>query len=67
MNNQSMNNQRVCPECGTPLQYAYQRDNGEVVYYCPEGDEHYVFKNKGGYEYAVCLYDGKEICVGVAS
>lgn len=58
--------QLYCPECGTPLEYAYDREDGTKVYYCPEGGEHYYLKERNGYLYAVCLWDGKTFCMGVA-
>ncbi len=56
----------ICPECGTPLEYAYDREDGTKVYYCPKGDEYYYLKESNGYLYAVCLWDGKSFCMGVA-
>jgi len=53
-----------CPECGTELEYAYNREDGTPVYYCPEGDEHYYFQEQNGYLYAVCLWDGGKVCMG---
>lgn len=55
-----------CPECGNPLTFAYERENGEKIYYCKEGDEHYKFENKGEYRYAECLSNGQRFCVGIA-
>ena len=57
---------KYCPECGTPLEFAYEKENGEKVYYCPEGNEYYTFSNKGEYEYATCLFDGRRFCTGTA-
>lgn len=48
----------ICPDGGTPLEFAYEREDGTKVYYCPEGDEHYYFKVEDGYLYAVCTWNG---------
>lgn len=55
-----------CPECGCPLEFAYEREDGTKIYYCPEGDEEYYFTEENGYLYAVCLWDLKKFCVGTA-
>ena len=59
-------NKHVCPDCGEPLVKDYINGEGEQVWYCPNGDEEYVFRKEGEYVYAVCLYDGKKTCVGVS-
>ena len=57
---------RFCPECCEPLEFSYQREDGTEVYYCPNGDEEYYFEVDNGFEYAVCLSDGRRICLGLA-
>ena len=60
-------NKLVCPDCGCALDFSYEREDGTKVYYCPDGDEEYIFvKGKGNeYVYCECLWDGKKTCVGV--
>lgn len=59
-------NKYVCPICGEPLEKDYINANGEQVWYCPNGDEEFVFRAEGEYMYAVSTYNGKKICMGTA-
>ena len=61
-----MENELYCPDCGHPLEFAYEREDGTKVSYCPQGDEHYYFKVEDGYRYAVCTWNGAKTCMGVA-
>lgn len=56
----------ICPDCGTPLEFAWEREDGTKIYYCPEGDEHYRFVREDGYLYAICLWNGAKTCMGIA-
>lgn len=59
-------NTYICPDCGTPLERDYVREDGTQIWRCPEGDEEYYFTEENGYLYAVCLWDGAKTCMGVA-
>ena len=61
-----MENKMICPDCGTPLEFSYEREDGTKVYRCPLGDENYIFVEENGYLYAVCLFNGRKTCMGLA-
>ena len=60
-----MEERRFCPICGEELKKSYINGKGEQVWFCEDGNEEYVFRRRGEYVYAISVYDGASICVGI--